>query len=97
MEAIRPRLEAATAVQTLGQQGATLGAQRMAAGPARARPACPPCGQSLRRVGMRPRTVVGWFDPYPLTRPYGGCAPGHGGIAPADAVWVWEPGPCPRA
>jgi hypothetical protein len=65
----------------------TVGAQRMAVGPARVIPACPTCGQPLRRVGVRPRAVLGWFGVYPLTRPYWVCPQGHGGVAPADAVW----------
>ncbi len=88
VEAILPQLEAAargaasldaletavgTAVRTLAQEVVTVGAQRMATGPARAIPACPTCGQPLRRVAVRPRTVLGIFGAYALTRPY--CGP----------------------
>lgn len=102
VEAILPQLEAAargaasldaletavgTAVRTLAQEVVTVGAQRMATGPARAIPACPTCGQPLRRVAVRPRTVLGIFGAYALTRSYWVCPRGHGGVAPADAVW----------
>lgn len=100
VEAILPRWEAAArgagslgaleaavdaAVRTPGLPGVTAGAQRLAAGSARTLPGCATCGPSLRRVGMRPGTVLGIFGAYPLPRPYEVCPHGHGGGAPADA------------
>ena len=76
----------AASLQTIGQQVVT-GVARWAAARPQPDPVCATCARPLRRVGVRPRTILGVFGPYALTRPYGVCAAGHGGVAPADGAW----------
>ena len=54
---------------------------------------CPQCGQSRRLVdARRPRTLLGMFGLYHLTRPYGVCPAGHGGGAAHDRTLMLGPG-----
>lgn len=51
------------------------------------RPSCGQCGRELRRVGVRPRYVLGLVGEGQVARPYYHCAPCGSGEAPLDAVW----------
>ena len=54
---------------------------------------CPQCGQPRRLVdARRPRTLLGMFGLYHLTRPYGVCPAGHGGGAAHDRTLMLGPG-----
>lgn len=49
-------------------------------------PVCATCGAPGRRVDVRSRTVLSWWGPCAVARPYVVCPAGHGGWAPADAT-----------
>ena len=49
-------------------------------------PSCSVCATTLRRIGPRSLTKLGFFGTYTWSRIYYVCPQGHGGIAPMDAV-----------
>lgn len=51
------------------------------------RPVCPRCGDAVRPVGERPRTLVGLVGEMTMRRPYYHCATCQVGMAPLDEVW----------
>jgi hypothetical protein len=51
------------------------------------RPQCAQCGQALRRVGLRPRYLVGLVGDTRVERPYYQCRACQVGVAPLDEVW----------
>jgi ribosomal protein L34E len=51
------------------------------------RPQCAQCGQALRRVGLRPRSLVGLVGDSRVERPYCQCDACQVGVAPLDEVW----------
>src|SRR6185503_7610259 len=48
---------------------------------------CAQCGRDLRRVGMRPRYVLGLVGEAQIERPYYQCAHCGTGVSPLDEVW----------
>jgi hypothetical protein len=51
------------------------------------RPLCAQCGRDLRRVGMRPRYVLGLVGEAQIERPYYQCTHCGTGVSPLDEVW----------
>lgn len=51
------------------------------------RPSCARCAGELRRVGVRPRYVLGLVGEAQVERPYYHCARCGAGVSPLDEVW----------
>lgn len=54
---------------------------------AEGRPSCAQCARDLRRVGMRPRYVLGLVGEAQVERPYYQCTRCGTGVSPLDEVW----------
>ena len=53
------------------------------------RPSCAQCARGLRRVGRRPRYLLGRVGEARVERPYSQCAHCGTGVSPLDAVGGW--------
>ncbi len=49
-------------------------------------PSCSQCATTLRKIGPRPLTKLGFFGTYTWSRVYYVCPQRHGGAAPMDAI-----------